>query len=156
MRAFRLLSLVGLVAAACSAGPEAAGSGGPEATGQNDARIILSARACPTIDPTKRPCWTPDVQTVDRADRALTSALASYDGRGADAFRAQLPTYTRQYLGVTIDGQRLLMINAFCDAGRSNRRTEVVDVMDGGSCYWQAYYDPGRDSIVRIAVNGEA
>lgn len=71
-----------------------------------------------------------------------------------DALRDQSHGY-RQYAGYIEDGQRKIAINAFCTSFRNWRR-EVIFVMDGGDCYWQAIYNVTTGEVDMLTVNGEA
>jgi hypothetical protein len=62
--------------------------------------------------------------------------------------------YTYQYK--TINDHELL-INAMCDTFDTTDLTkEFVEVLDGGSCYFQATYDFKVNVFVKLVVNGEA
>ena len=66
--------------------------------------------------------------------------------------------YFRQYIGLTIRGQRLIYINAFFDPadhpGHPAWLQRPVDACDGGSGFWSAVYDPKRRRFSELAVNG--
>jgi hypothetical protein len=71
----------------------------------------------------------------------------------------QLERYTRQYWGtVTPEGNRAIYVNFLCDAERMSSyidwRTDRVEVMDGGDCYFQTLYDVEDGTFVWLAING--
>ena len=61
---------------------------------------------------------------------------------------------------MTPDGQRAIYGNFLCDAERMSSfidwRTDLVEVMDGGDCYFQTLYDVEDGTFVWIAINGQA
>jgi hypothetical protein len=61
----------------------------------------------------------------------------------------------KQYVPIRQAGRNLLYVNGFCKAP-SYWHTQLVVVLDGGSCYWQALYDPATDKYSNLTVNGRA
>lgn len=72
-----------------------------------------------------------------------------------DALRDQ-STGFRQYAGFIEDGERKIYINAFCDDPGMDWKREVVFVLDGGDCYWQAIFNVTTGEVEMLIVNGEA
>lgn len=68
----------------------------------------------------------------------------------------RLPEYNRQYLGIEIDGKRLIVANYFCDTFGSKWQEEPVIVMDGGDCFFEIRYDIENADFMSILINGEA
>ncbi|MCB9460994.1 MAG: hypothetical protein H6670_15175 [Anaerolineaceae bacterium] len=68
---------------------------------------------------------------------------------------ARYDDYWRQYVGFVRDGQRLIYANYFCraEAGWLDR---LLEVADGGDCYFQLTYDVDSQRFVNWYVNGEA
>ena len=68
--------------------------------------------------------------------------------------------FTVQYQGVVIDNNvRLVRLNGACAAmGRSPQalRDSWLIVFDGGTCYFQATYDPATKRIVSFQFNAGA
>lgn len=93
--------------------------------------------------------WTPDMEHLQAAEEALDD----YD-TGALSPEPRMDA-TRQYIGMVIDGQRHIHINAFCD-DQPNWETELVLVLDGGGCFWQAGYNVETGDITGFSVNGHA
>jgi hypothetical protein len=79
---------------------------------------------------------------------------------GADARRIlnDLGNYRRQYVGFTMKTRRVLFVNALCQGGwgEAEWRTKFIQVNDGGACYFHAIYDPVKNSIEQLIINGEA
>ena len=65
--------------------------------------------------------------------------------------------YFRQYVGVRHRGKRQIYINAFCDdRPPSDWRTRFYVVIDGATCDWHAFYDPGTKTFSDLTINGRA
>jgi hypothetical protein len=73
--------------------------------GEAEAKVIGSRGA--------GPYWTPTQSQVDQAERALPAFLKTKAYRGAPEIAAGLDEYLRQYAGLTVRGQKTLMINAW-------------------------------------------
>ena len=65
--------------------------------------------------------------------------------------------YYRQYLAVIRAGQNLIYVNALCHVQYiSDWRDHIAIVMDGGHCFWQAWYDPATEKFLTLYINGRA
>lgn len=65
--------------------------------------------------------------------------------------------YYRQYVGIVLDGRRMVYINAFQTAeGAPDWHERANNRCDGGSDYWGAVYDPETRRFSRLGFNGEA
>jgi hypothetical protein len=64
--------------------------------------------------------------------------------------------YFRQYMGVSHQGLRRILINAFCDSPPTDWHDRLVVVTDGGTCFWQALYDPSTGAFSDLTINGRA
>jgi hypothetical protein len=73
--------------------------------------------------------------------------------RKPDQYVVHPEQYDRQYIGVFSWGTRMVLVNAFCRAPEYWHQ-HVVFVFDGGSCYWQALYDPGTRRFSELRING--
>lgn len=66
-------------------------------------------------------------------------------------------SFFRQYLGIVIDGRRVVYVNFFRDEESFPQwRERAVQVCDGGDYYWGAIYDPDTRRFSQLVVNGEA
>lgn len=66
-------------------------------------------------------------------------------------------TYFRQYLAVVQGGKKWIFVNAFCEIGRagSNDWRKHLEVpIDGGKCFWRAWYDPEAQRFSNLLING--
>jgi hypothetical protein len=87
--------------------------------------------------------WEPATADVQAAEDALLEeqgALAQF----------------RQYAGFVEDGDRKVLINGFCDAFETNWYRQVVIVMDGGDCFFQAVFNVDTGELERFSFNGNA
>ena len=65
-------------------------------------------------------------------------------------------SYSFQYQGKTVSGHRFLYINAYCIAPPAYAAKQLVQVLDGGPCFFSVLYDPRTKSFTGIIFNGEA
>ncbi len=99
--------------------------------------------------------WEPTFQDVALletfVDTYLREELAEVDL--AERFR----DYYRQYFGYVVDGERYIYGNFFCEIpSEFNWRNTLLDVMDGGDCYFQVQYRVQDGAITALTINGEA
>ncbi|KQR17946.1 MULTISPECIES: hypothetical protein [Xanthomonas] len=119
-------------------------------TRQSVAEQVLDT--CSRDSPARHPgqitgYWEPSHQQIEQLESrqdALTPSIA------------EPREFDRQYVGVVIEGQQLIYINAFKlpnDPPVKPAR-EAIKVCDGGSAFWGALYDPQTGAFSQIAVNG--
>lgn len=119
-------------------------------TRQSVAEQVLDT--CSRDSPARHPgqisgYWEPSHQQIEQLESrqdALTPTIA------------EPREFDRQYVGVVIQGQQLIYINAFKlpnDPPVKPAR-EAIKVCDGGSAFWGALYDPQTGAFSQIAVNG--
>jgi hypothetical protein len=99
--------------------------------------------------------WHPDAKTLAEVDLALQAPVADRAGdRGGSRPWAE---YSFQYQGrKTLTGKRYIYVNAFCIGGVAHLDRVWVEAMDGGSCFFNAKYDPEKRVVYDLAVNGVA
>ena len=99
--------------------------------------------------------WQPtDLEVVE-----ARLQLEPYVVRQASLAKETLPnwdSYTFQYQGQEIHGKRVILVNAFCEAPPPYAATQLVVVLDGGPCYFNAYWDPLDKIYIGVAFNGDA
>jgi hypothetical protein len=102
------------------------------------------------------PFWTPSVGQVQEMESLLLQYLTLHppiDDKPVGNFFA----YGRQYLGVTKKDRKLIYLNAFCDPSRFDQwKKGLILVKDGGSCYFQVYFDPAKKEFIHLHYNGQA
>ncbi|PPU98276.1 hypothetical protein XpopCFBP1817_04150 [Xanthomonas populi] len=119
-------------------------------TRQSVAEQILDT--CSRDSPARHPgqisdYWAPSLQQIELLESrqdALTPSIA------------EPRDFDRQYVGVVIQGQQLIYINAFKlpNDPPVKPALEAIRVCDGGSTFWGALYDPQTGAFSQIAING--
>ncbi len=113
--------------------------------------------------------WTPAAEDVERFLDKLPERLeAGADRRGVEVAArlrerpagADVPPgrYRAQIVGLTVGGKRFLFANFFCEGGAGgseNWEEDLVMVRDGGTCYFQAWFDVETGEYPRLTINGE-
>lgn len=66
--------------------------------------------------------------------------------------------YARQYIpAINSDGEKILYVNAFCSLQEHDYwKKGLVEVMDGGECYFQMIINLTKEEVVEFNVNGVA
>ncbi len=120
----------------------------------NSNSVIFPAEEIPFGE---APFWTPTLDQVKELEALLPKYLKShppiYDKPVGDVFE-----YGRQYFGVTKNGRKLIYLNALYNPSRFDPqwKKEIFLVMDGGSCYFQVYFDPVKKEFTHLHYNGQA
>ncbi|WP_375562126.1 hypothetical protein ACE193_06135 [Bernardetia sp. OM2101] len=71
--------------------------------------------------------------------------------------KIEIGDYYRQYIVVKNKlGEKEVWINCFCRNTESNWRQEIVQVKDGGSCYFNLKINLSKKQHYNFRVNGEA
>ncbi len=110
--------------------------------------------------------FTPTRQEIEKVEISLRQNLEKLNQPLVNQtpktiIHKKLDKYKRQYFGfVDKSGQRILLINCFWER-RQNQfpqswLTERIDVLDGGSYYWQVYYNLDKDELFDLYINGYA
>lgn len=101
--------------------------------------------------------WTPSEDNVLKPENRLSSYLRQANPDRFDKQEApiweRLDEYNRQYIGIILDGKRIIYANYFCDSTDMDWRKDFVFVMDGGDCFFQFKYDT---EFYDLQVNGNA
>jgi hypothetical protein len=103
--------------------------------------------------------WTPTKAQIIELEEKLGSYIQASNHPEALNIANKLPSYRRQYLGITENGKNLIYINAFCDSYKSTfdtSNTHFVFVFDGGACFFQVTYDPVTKAFIKLSINGVA
>ena len=98
--------------------------------------------------------WNPSTIDIAKAERSIpqiATLAANHPSNHIDHPERDF----KQYVPIRQAGRNLLYVNGFCKAP-SYWHTQLVIVLDGGSCYWQALYDPATDKYSNLRVNGRA
>jgi hypothetical protein len=125
--------------------------------------LLLACVAAPGFAASESPwfqveggSWVPSPQLIAKVKGTLeTSArkLAALEKRNLLEWKK----YTFQYQGQTTHKKKVIFINAFCIKNSEIQPTKrMVQVMDGGACFFNVSYDPETDSYFDLSINGEA
>lgn len=108
---------------------------------------------------TKGRTWHPSMLDIYGLEASLpqVSWLKAENGPTDSHIRIDHPErYFRQYIGVIQKGRKLIYVNAFWDdIAVSYWRERLVIIMDGGTCCWQALYDPTSSTFITLRINGD-
>jgi len=94
--------------------------------------------------------WTPTITEIKKLEEKLPKAIRKN--------KLKKKTYTRQYFGMTDDmGKKIIYVNGFCsDKKRRLKKWKIdlVNVHDGGDCYFNCYYLIAEKKIIEFQVQG--
>ena len=104
--------------------------------------------------------WSPTKADV----RALESGLSAYLQENKSAFYMteiliweRLSEYNSQYVGVVLDGKKVIYASYLCKDGvDAEWKEKFIFVADGGACYFQFKFDTSTGGFFDLLVNGEA
>jgi len=110
--------------------------------------------------------WTPKTSQLRKVERSLPRFLRKEMqsrplGELSEVI-ALAPKYRRQYLGMILNGRKVIWINCIpqkSDNGVdpfANWKREIIDVSDGGSAFWGVVYDVEKHSFDKLILNGSA
>jgi hypothetical protein len=100
--------------------------------------------------------WTPSAAQIDRLEQGLPTFLhENAPERSADLWQ-KVATYKRQYIGIALDDQQVIYVNAMCSMDDDRWQREPVMVMDGGDCFFNVTYDLGTSRFSDLSINGDA
>ena len=119
---------------------------------------IAISRLCSRNGPKVCGSWKPTKDDIELVESSISfvSKLKSEDSRLAVNI-ANPSSYYRQYLGILVDGRKLIYLNAFDPRLlRSDWRERFVDICDGGTGVWGVLYDPEKREFSKLTTNGHA
>ena len=104
--------------------------------------------------------WSPTIADV----RTLEKGLPAYLQDNQSAFYMtqtlvweRLNEYNRQYVGVVLDGKKVIYGNYLCkDAEITGWKEQLIYVADGGACFFQFKFEPSTGRFFDLMVNGNA
>jgi hypothetical protein len=104
--------------------------------------------------------WSPTKADI----RTLQSGLPVYLQENKSAFYMtdepvweQLDEYNSQYVGIVLDGKKVIFASYLCkDGSNTGWKEDFVFVADGGACYFQFKFDTSTGEFFDLLVNGEA
>jgi hypothetical protein len=104
--------------------------------------------------------WTPTIEDVMNLETALVTTLQTMSRWEAPEILASLNQYRRQYLGVVVKNQQLIMANFDRCSKFEEGQLEASFIPflpeDGGSCFIELLFDPAIQNFLRFYIHGEA
>jgi len=74
-----------------------------------------------------------------------------------EQFVIELDNYNRQYVPVINDkGEKEVWINCFCETWDSDWKNEIIEVDDGGNCFFNLKINLTKEKYYDLMVNGVA
>ena len=128
--------------------------------GQSDQRaVILPQGGAREI--ARGGTWQPTKEDIAGLEASLeqVSHLKPENGPASSSDHIEHPEgYFRQYVGVIRAGKRRIYVNAFCSdfPPPPDWQKRLVVILDGGTCVWQAIYDPSAKRFLSLRINGVA
>jgi len=91
--------------------------------------------------------WAPSRQQVEQLEAALPTL---------DAQVPKASDFDRQYVGIEMDGRKLIYLNAFHlpDDADIDPARQAIRVCDGGAQFWGAVFDPATAQFTDVRFNG--
>ena len=130
----------------------------------NDRFVVLPQREgkqlplCSRAGPKVAGTWDPLVQDILNLESHL-GGIAKLKAHGSisGVQIAHPEEFTRQYLGIVVDGKRQIYVNAFPRGMVSaGWREKFVTICDGGAGVWGILYDPQTGVFSDLETNGLA
>jgi hypothetical protein len=84
--------------------------------------------------------WTPTKEDVLAAEDQITAYLKKNPKFHMPDLWRKLPEYSRQYLGIVVNGHRRIFCTFFCSADLPLTDKPFVE-FDGGECFFRVQYD---------------
>ena len=99
--------------------------------------------------------WVVDNLTMLRLQqqiREFVTAATRAEGRELQDWA----TYNFQYRAQEEGGKQFIFVNAFCIADDGDQLDkQLLQVTDGGTCFFSLKYDPENDQFFDLLVNGD-
>jgi hypothetical protein len=112
---------------------------------------------CSRDAPAIQGAWVPSEKDIKELEGNLHKLIAMEAtgccGRGK--LENKPSEYYRQYVGIVVEGEKLIYINAVSNGWRQSKYAPQL-VCDGGKSFWGALYDPKKKQFRSLAFNGQA
>jgi hypothetical protein len=104
--------------------------------------------------------WLPTEADLEALENALQTQLAAPDDERYPEVLEFYNDYRRQYIGVVINNQKLIMANfdrcSSFETGQLEADFISVLPLDGGTCFLELVFDPKSKTLPRFYLHGEA
>lgn len=130
-------------------------------TQSNDYVVLSAAEAKTALIPCSREkilidaAWQLNSEDILQLEKNFSSLLnlESVDCCDQGKIIGVPSDYFRQYLGVVINSQKYIYINAFSKK-TSKLHKKLEWACDGGKLFWGAFYSPAENKFSHLAFNG--
>jgi hypothetical protein len=103
--------------------------------------------------------WSPtkaDIHTGERIACLFAENKSAFYMTDAPIWE-QLDEYNRQYVGVVLEGRKVIYASYLCKNGEDTKwKEQFIYVADGGACYFKFKFDMSKGEFFDLIVNGEA
>lgn len=103
-------------------------------------------------------CKNYNLETSDKqiVSQLLEKAIKDYNLKNEKKI-IEIKDYKRQYIAyIDINGEKEIWINFFCDELSYNWKKKIVQVKDGGKCYFNLKINITKKTFRNLFVNGES
>jgi hypothetical protein len=100
--------------------------------------------------------WSPSLEQIQRLESALSTYIRL--GDGPKPVIANSVQYHRQYVGIIVNGRRLIYGNFYPTSVSDyfDEKSTPVVVCDGGASFWGIVFEPESSKFLDLQVNGPA
>lgn len=97
--------------------------------------------------------WQPSPEVMREIEGGLRTAAEAESARTQHAMQPWAE-YSFQFQGVVEQGRRQVLVAASCHPLPEGASKEWQVVYDGGTCFFEAIYDPAARRFVRVRFHG--
>lgn len=121
--------------------------------GQKVKQTTLATNEIAGVESLLKSCIDSQNFVKERVFDSLNKANPEYQLK-RHAFVIDLDRYKRQFVPViTESGDKEVWVNGFCSIDKDYWRKEIVEVKDGGSCYFNLVINLSRGTCLQLEVN---
>jgi hypothetical protein len=98
--------------------------------------------------------WSPSLEQIQRLEHDLPMYVRPGDGR--KPVIADTVQYHRQYVGIVVNGKRLIYGNFYPTSVSDyfDEKSTPVVVCDGGASFWGIVFEPESSVFLDLQING--
>ena len=97
--------------------------------------------------------WQPSPEVMREVGDGLRAAAEAESARTGHAMQ-HWADYSFQFQGMVEQGRRQVVVAASCRPLAEDASRHWLVVMDGGTCFFEATYDPATKRFVRVIFHG--
>jgi hypothetical protein len=97
--------------------------------------------------------WKPDPQEIRELEQVLPEVFRTYVAKNDLVVNWPFDNYSLRYAGIFRNGKRIIEVSGRCGC---RVIPDDWDVYDGGSCYFEAGYDPVRKEVIYFTFHSSA